>query len=80
MKNQELTPGTLGTVKVGRKVIVKGLDINCNEVLTSMTVIENGINTILKGKDGVAVKVDGNDTEFWIDLPLVRKNLKQRIL
>lgn len=65
----------IGSVKVGSKVIVKGLDMNCNEIFVSSTVVKNGKETVIRGRDGICVKVDGDDTEFWIDSPVVRKKI-----
>ena len=75
MKPKKLIPGMLGTIKKGRKVLVEGLDMNCNKVYESMIVIQNGINTVLMGKDNIQVKVDGCNFDFYIDLPTTRRNL-----
>jgi hypothetical protein len=65
----------IGSVKVGSKVIVKGLDMNCNEIFLSSIVVKNGKDSVIRGKDGIDVMIDGDDTEFWIDLPVVRKRI-----
>lgn len=68
-----LIAGQLGTVKVGRKVLVEGLTTKNQKVLISMVVVTNGIDTVLMGNDSIKVKVDGRTWDFKIDLPFIRK-------
>jgi hypothetical protein len=77
MKAKDLIPGCIGTLRVGARVLVKGLDMKGREVLSSGVIVRNGIDTAIRFADGVTVKQDGADVDFFMDMPSVRVRLQK---
>ena len=58
MNNQKIK---LGNLDLGTKVIVSGLDMNCNPTKEIATLVKKGSKPVLMFSDGISVIVDNNE-------------------